>query len=196
MKSKSFSTHPSGSQSPTCPPENSTSYPLLQRISEEDSSSDNSSLISSRSDEGSSSTDSTWYSTSTDCSDYLCGDPGRGWNSPGRSFSDCDSSSSSSSSPMSLKHSPLSDSNRYASSASETVGFWDSRPFEDSRRFADSDGKVSGPFLNSDITKLCRKLASSSSSSSRKLTDSERLGRDSVSNVKLRTSNCERTAGV
>ncbi|KAL6180068.1 hypothetical protein ACLB2K_046736 [Fragaria x ananassa] len=197
LKSNSFSTHPSGSQSPTCPPENSTSYPLLQRISEEDSSSDNSSLISSRSDEGSSSTDSTWYSTSTDdCSDYSCGDPGRGWNSPGRSFSDCDSSSSSSSSPVSLKHSPLSDSNRYASSASESVGFWDSRPFEDSRRFADSDGKVSGPFLNSDITKLCRKLASSSSSSSRKLTDSERLGRDSVSNVKLRTSNCERTAGV
>ncbi|KAM5575434.1 ubiquitin carboxyl-terminal hydrolase 16 [Rosa sericea] len=196
LKSKSFSTHPSGAQFPTSnPPENSTSYPPLQRISEEDLSSDNSSLISSRSDGGSSSTDST--STSTDdFSDYLFGDSRRGWNSPWGIFSDSDTSSSSSSSPLSSKHSPLSDSNRYASSSSETTGLWDGRPIGDSRRFADSDGKVSGPFLNSDITKQCRKVASSSSSSSNRYreTDSERLGLDSLSNVKFRKSNCERTA--
>ncbi|XP_050375495.1 ubiquitin carboxyl-terminal hydrolase 17-like [Argentina anserina] len=197
MKSKSFSTLPNGAQSPTsCPPESSTGYPPLQRISEEDSSSDNSSLISSCSDEGSSSTESTRYSTSTDdFSDYIFGDSGRGWNSPWRNFSDSDSSSSSSS-PLSLKHSPLSDSNRYASNLCETGGVWDGRVTEVSHRFADSDGTGSGRFLNSDITKQCRKLASnSSSSSSVRGTDSERLGVHSVSNVRLRKSNCERTAG-
>ncbi|XP_061348048.1 ubiquitin carboxyl-terminal hydrolase 16-like [Gastrolobium bilobum] len=52
----------------------------LRRILEEDSSSDNSSLISSNSDEGSCSTDSTCESTSTDdFADYIFGDLGRGW---------------------------------------------------------------------------------------------------------------------
>ncbi|KAH1061448.1 hypothetical protein AAZX31_02G199300 [Glycine max] len=50
-----------------------------KRILEEDSSSDNSSLISSNSDEGSCSTDSTADSTSTDdFADYIFGDVGRG----------------------------------------------------------------------------------------------------------------------
>ncbi|CAJ1971680.1 unnamed protein product [Sphenostylis stenocarpa] len=50
-----------------------------RRILEEDSSSDNSSLISSTSDEGSCSTDSTSDSTSTeDFADYIFGDLGRG----------------------------------------------------------------------------------------------------------------------
>lgn len=197
LKSKSLSTHPSVAQFPSSnPPENSTSYPPLQRISEEDSSSDNASLISSRSDEGSCSTDSTVYSTSTDdFSDYLFGDSGREWNSPWRNFLDSDTSSSSSSSPLSSKHSPLSDSNRYASSSTETIGVWDGRPIGGSRRLVDSDGKVSDPFLDSDITKQCRKLASSSSSRYRE-TDSERLGLNSLSNVKFRKSNCERPADV
>lgn len=51
----------------------------LKRILEEDSSSDNSSLISSNSDECSCSTDSTSDSTSTDdFADYVFGDLGRG----------------------------------------------------------------------------------------------------------------------
>jgi len=50
-----------------------------RRIFEEDSSSDNSSLISSNSDEGSCSTDSISDSTSTDdFADYIFGDSGRG----------------------------------------------------------------------------------------------------------------------
>ncbi|KAK7385384.1 hypothetical protein VNO78_31101 [Psophocarpus tetragonolobus] len=52
---------------------------LHKRILEEDSSSDNSSLISSNSDEGSCSTDSTSDSTGTDdFADYIFGDLGRG----------------------------------------------------------------------------------------------------------------------
>ncbi|KAK7301113.1 hypothetical protein RJT34_11974 [Clitoria ternatea] len=52
----------------------------LKKILEEDSSSDNSSLISNNSDEGSCSTDSTLDSTSTDdFGDYIFGDKGPGW---------------------------------------------------------------------------------------------------------------------
>ncbi|XP_020213972.1 ubiquitin carboxyl-terminal hydrolase 16 [Cajanus cajan] len=87
----------------------------LKRILEEDSSSDNSSLISSNSDEGSCSTDSTRDSTSTDdLSDYIFGDSGNGWSSLWRN-SDSDASSSSSSSPLTSRHSPLSDMDRYDS---------------------------------------------------------------------------------
>ena len=53
----------------------------MRRYFEEDSSSDNSSLISSASDEGSYSTESTRDSTSADeLSDYIFGDSGRVWN--------------------------------------------------------------------------------------------------------------------
>ncbi|KAL2340024.1 hypothetical protein Fmac_007964 [Flemingia macrophylla] len=87
----------------------------LKRILEEDSSSDNSSLISSNSDEGSCSTDSTRDSSSTDdLSDYIFGDSGNGWSSLWRN-SDSDASSSSSSSPLNPRHSPLSDMERYDS---------------------------------------------------------------------------------
>lgn len=72
------------------PPGGSASYDSfyarfhrLQRILEDDSSSDNSSLLSNNSDEGSCSTDSTRDSTSTDdLSDYIFGDSGRGLYSP------------------------------------------------------------------------------------------------------------------
>ncbi|XP_027355033.1 ubiquitin carboxyl-terminal hydrolase 16-like isoform X2 [Abrus precatorius] len=94
----------------------------LKRILEEDSSSDNSSLISSNSDEGSCSTDSTRDSTSTDdFSDYIFGDSGNGWSSMWRN-SDSDSSSSSSSSPLNSRHSPLSDMDRYDSVSPDGSG--------------------------------------------------------------------------
>ncbi|KAK7352979.1 hypothetical protein VNO80_18411 [Phaseolus coccineus] len=87
----------------------------LKKILEEDSSSDSSSLISSNSDEGSCSTDSTCDSASTDdFTDYLFGDSGNGWSSVWKS-SDSDSSWSSSSSPLNSRHSPLSDMDRYDS---------------------------------------------------------------------------------
>lgn len=153
------------------PPEDTTSS-QLKRILEEDSSSDNSSLISNNSDEGSCSTDSTRDSSSVDdLSDYIFGNSGRGWNSPWRNFSDSDTSSSSSSSPSSTKHSPLSDSNRYA-----------------------SDGAMAVPFLRSDTSKHCRKLASSSSRN--RETDSERLGPDSLRDVKFKKSSRERTVNI
>ncbi|EXC16662.1 Ubiquitin carboxyl-terminal hydrolase 16 [Morus notabilis] len=91
LKSKS-TTNPNVAQflSSSSPPGVSASYDSfyaryhrLQRILEEDSSSDNSSLISNNSDEGSCSTDSTRDSTSTDdLSDYIFGDSGRVWSSP------------------------------------------------------------------------------------------------------------------
>lgn len=85
----------------------------LKRILEEDSSSDNSSLISSNSDEGSCSTDSTRYSTSTDdFSEYIFGESGGGWNNLWRNS---DSDTSSSSSPLNSRHSPLANMDRYDS---------------------------------------------------------------------------------
>ncbi|CAJ1973988.1 unnamed protein product [Sphenostylis stenocarpa] len=94
----------------------------LKKILEEDSSSDNSSLISNNSDEGSCSTDSTRDSTSTDdLTDYLFGDSGNGWSSLWRN-SDYDTSSSSSSSPLNSRHSPLSDMDRYDSVSPDAAG--------------------------------------------------------------------------
>ncbi|OIV96593.1 hypothetical protein TanjilG_28450 [Lupinus angustifolius] len=86
----------------------------LRRILEEDSSSDSSSLLSSNSDEGSCSTDSTRDSTSTDdFSDYIFGDSGNGWSSTWRN-SDSDFSFTPSSS-LNSRHSPLSDMDRHDS---------------------------------------------------------------------------------
>ncbi|GAU23687.1 hypothetical protein TSUD_304620 [Trifolium subterraneum] len=86
----------------------------LKKVLEEDLSSDNSSLFSSNSDEGSCSTDSTRDSTSMDdFSDYIFGDSGHGWSSTWRN-SDSDTSSSSSS-PLNYRHSPLSDMDKYDS---------------------------------------------------------------------------------
>ncbi|GMI78456.1 ubiquitin-specific protease 16 [Hibiscus trionum] len=81
----------------------------LQRILEDSSSSDSSSLFSSNSDEGSCCTDSTRDSTSADdLLDSIFGDSIHGCNFPWRgSDSDASSSSSSSSSPLYSSHSPL-----------------------------------------------------------------------------------------
>ncbi|KAF3447235.1 hypothetical protein FNV43_RR12415 [Rhamnella rubrinervis] len=213
LKSKSTSTNSSVSQffPSSNPPEGAASFESfysrfhrLQRILEEDSSSDNSSLISNNSDEGSCSTDSTRDSTSTDdLSDYIFGDSGRGWNSSWRSTSDSDtSSSSSSSSPL---YSKVADLDQHESDAPETSrpqtdcanGLWDKLTNGNSRR-AYSEREV--PFLHSDTTKHCRKLSSSSSGSSNsREADMERLGFD-TDNVKydrsFRRSTRERTVNI
>ncbi|RDX67763.1 Ubiquitin carboxyl-terminal hydrolase 16, partial [Mucuna pruriens] len=97
--------------SPNCSPSLDTIYSRFlhpKRILEEDSSSDNSSLISSNSDEGSCSTDSTCDSTSTDdFADYIFGDLGRGSGNMLRN-SDSNISSALSSSPHS-RYFPSSD---------------------------------------------------------------------------------------
>lgn len=182
----------------------------LRRILEEDSSSDNSSLISNNSDEGSCSTDSTRDSASTDdLSDYIFGDSGRGWSSPWRNTCDSDTSSSSSS-PLYSKHSQLADPDHHGTDASETSrpqtdcanGLWDKLTDGNGRR-AYSEHEV--PFLHSDATNNCRKLprsrsTSSSSSSSSREADLERLGFDSLNNVKydlsFRRSTRERTVNI
>ncbi|KAK8681689.1 hypothetical protein V6N13_054091 [Hibiscus sabdariffa] len=81
----------------------------LQRILEDSSSSDSSSLFSSNSDEGSCCTDSTRDSTSMDdLLDSIFGDSIHGCNIPWRG-SDSDASSSYLSSPFYSRHSPLAD---------------------------------------------------------------------------------------
>ncbi|XP_030542645.1 ubiquitin carboxyl-terminal hydrolase 17-like [Rhodamnia argentea] len=169
----------------------------LQRILEEDSSSDNSSLFSNTSDEGSCSTDGTQDSASADdLSDNIFGDPVRGWSSPWRNSSDSDTSSSSSS-PLYSRHSPLANPERHAS------GFAETSPSQ-------SDGLDSGlgghEFLNSNITKWRSELEistssshrSSSSSSRCRESDSGRLARlngsyDVKNGISLRRSARERT---
>ncbi|XP_030454619.2 ubiquitin carboxyl-terminal hydrolase 16-like [Syzygium oleosum] len=166
----------------------------LQRILEEDSSSDNSSLFSNTSDEGSCSTDGTRDSASADdLSDYIFGE--RGWSSSWRNSSDSDTSSSSSS-PLYSRHSPLANPERHAS------GFAETSP---SQRDGLDSGLRGDEFLNSDITKWRRELEisnssshRSSSSSRRRETDSERFawsnGSYDVKNgVSLRRSARERT---
>ncbi|RZC15798.1 ubiquitin carboxyl-terminal hydrolase 17-like isoform X1 [Glycine soja] len=136
----------------------------LKRILEEDSSSDNSSLISSNSDEGSCSTDSTRDSTSTDdFSEYLFGDSGNGWSSVWRN-SDSDTSSSSSSSPLNLRHSPLSDMDRYDSVSPDAEG---SRGIDVSRLSSNTtlqhrklDSRISSNSSSSRETDSCLKLGS------------------------------------
>ncbi|KAJ4701442.1 Ubiquitin carboxyl-terminal hydrolase [Melia azedarach] len=165
----------------------------LQRILEEDSSSDSSSLVSSNSDEGSCSTESTRDSSSADdISDFIFGDSGCGWNSPWRSSSDSDTPSSSSSSSLFYsRHSSLANSIHYVSSCPETSRIQADciQPGMDCDRLrgrrpsrsngdVDLEGRGSDPFLHSDQTKQCRKLASSSC----RETDSERLGRVSPFN--------------
>ncbi|XP_031280673.1 ubiquitin carboxyl-terminal hydrolase 16-like [Pistacia vera] len=133
-------------------------YHQLQKILEEDSS-DSSSLISSNSDEGSCSTDSTRDSSSTDdISDYIFGDSGCGWNSPWRNSSDSDTSSLSSSSPLATRHSAFSNSDQadYTGSGMEGVGH--SR----SNKQGHLEGRGNISILHYDRTKQCRKLASSS----------------------------------
>ncbi|KAK4850138.1 hypothetical protein QYF36_004171 [Acer negundo] len=145
----------------------------LQRILEDDTSSDNSSLISSNSDEGSCSTDSTRDSSSMDdISDYIFGDSGSGWNSPWRNSSDSDTTSSLSSSPLNSRNDGFPGTSGNQSNYAEVSN--------SSNRQVDSEGRGGDPFLHSDMSsKQCRKLASNSSS---RETDVERLGRVSSSN--------------
>lgn len=209
LKPKSISTNSGVAQffSKSNPLEGSASvesfysrFHQLQRILEEDSSSDYSSLISSNSDEGSYSTDSTRDSTSTDdLSDYIFGDSGRGWNSPCSNSSDSNTCSSSDSG-----QGWIADLEQYDSVAPETSrpqtdcadGLWDGLTNGNTRRL----DLERGPFLNSDTTKHCRKLPSSNSSSSSREADLERLGFDSVNDVKFdlsfRRSTRERTMNI
>lgn len=84
-----------------------SSFQRLQRILEDDSSSDSSSLFDSNSDECSCSTDST---SMDDFADFIFGDhQGR---AHGQSEAPSPTSSSSSSSPLFTRHSPLGDSAR------------------------------------------------------------------------------------
>lgn len=130
----------------------------LQKIFEEDSS-DSSSLISSNSDEGSCSTDSTRDSSSADdISDCMFGESGCGWNSPWRNSSDSDASSLSSSSPLASRHSTFSNSNQANLTGSGMVGVGHSR----SSKPVDSEGRGNISILHYDTTKQCRNLASSS----------------------------------
>ncbi|KAG7966541.1 hypothetical protein I3843_08G055400 [Carya illinoinensis] len=152
------------------PPDSSASFESfntrslqLQRIPEDDSSSDSSSLLSN-SDEGSCSTDSTRDSTSTDeLSDFIFGESGQGWNSPSRSPDSNTSSSSSAPSPS--RHSPIS------YSKPDALGFTGTS-------WSQAEGSV--PFLHSDTTRRCRKLVSSSSC---RETDSKRLGSNPIHDV-------------
>ncbi|KAJ6681862.1 UBIQUITIN CARBOXYL-TERMINAL HYDROLASE 16 [Salix koriyanagi] len=127
MQSSVVQLHPD-----SIPPDNVASvesfymkFHRLQRILEEDSSSDNFSFTSGNSDEGSCSTDSTRDSTSTDdLSDYIFG----GWNSW---WNTSDSDTSSSSSPLYSRQSPHAEMNQRGSYADSGVGgsdYWDSIP--------------------------------------------------------------------
>ncbi|XP_011013097.1 PREDICTED: ubiquitin carboxyl-terminal hydrolase 17-like isoform X2 [Populus euphratica] len=169
MQSSVFQLHPD-----SIPPDNLASvesfymkFHRLQRILEEDSSSDNFSFTSGNSDEGSCSTDSTHDSTSTDdLSDYIFG----GWNS-WRNTSDSDTSSSPP--PLYSRQSPHAEMNQHGSYADSGVGgsdLWDRIP-SGSSKMVYMEGK-GGTFLHSDATKQGRKLASSSSNSY----DSTKLG--------------------
>lgn len=217
--SRSSSTHPSVAQNVpgSIPPDGSASYESfysgyrrLQKILEEDSSSDNSSLFSNNSDEGSYSTDSTRDSASTDdLSDYIFGDSGHSYNSPSRNPSDSDtysSSSSSSSSPLCSRLSPLSYLERNASGFPETSGsqtdyanpIMEGNGLRDrlpsgSSRLVDFEGQGGVTFSHSD-SRHCRKLVNSSSC---RETDSERLGfnnpfHDVKSGISFRKSTSER----
>ncbi|KAF5739781.1 ubiquitin carboxyl-terminal hydrolase 16 isoform X2 [Tripterygium wilfordii] len=162
----------------------------IQRILEEDSSSDGYSFTSSNSDEGSCSTDSNRDSTSTDdFSDFIFGDSGRVW-----SNSDTSSlSSSSSPSPTYLRRSQITDPEHCAAGPPETSGSRaycadsamnhdgsDRRP-NGSGRPVDLEGQESRIFLHSDSTTQCRKSVSRGSSSFRE-TDLEILGRNAPFN--------------
>ncbi|MED6194287.1 ubiquitin-specific protease [Stylosanthes scabra] len=151
----------------------------LKRVLEDDSSSDNSSLISSNSDLGSCSTDSTRDSTSTDeFSNYIFGDSGVSWGSPWRSSeSDTSSSASSSSSPLNFRHSPLADMDRYDSVSPGSSADIDGNLYRKKKGLAERKGGVV-PLSHSD-TLHHRKVEStriSSNSIFRNTNSHQRLG--------------------
>ncbi|KAK6940240.1 Peptidase C19, ubiquitin carboxyl-terminal hydrolase [Dillenia turbinata] len=140
-------------------------------ICELESSSDNSSIFDNSDEVGSTGTESTRDSTSTDdLTEYQFRDTTGCWHSAWRSMSDSDTSSSGSS-PSVLRHTPLADSDRYASEVDsyETIfdgeAAWKRLVGEDIRR-EELGGKVGGPLTFSDTTKQHRHLVNSSCSSS------------------------------
>ncbi|WCJ24728.1 Ubiquitin carboxyl-terminal hydrolase 16 [Euphorbia peplus] len=164
------------------------SFQRVQRILEQDSSSDSYSFTSSNSDEGSCSTESTRDSTSTeDLSEYIFG----GWNVC-RNTSDSDTCSSSSSpSPLySSMHSPQTSRCRPGTDSvrEHEHGEWERQ----SGRVVDLELKRGDPFLYSDTTKQCRKL---DTSISYRESDSRKLGwvNPVKSGVSFRRSVSERT---
>ncbi|KAF5178636.1 Ubiquitin carboxyl-terminal hydrolase, partial [Thalictrum thalictroides] len=183
----------------------------INRVPVLDSSSDSSSLFSC-SDEGSCSTESTRDSTSTDdLSDYIFGESQYGWNSPWRGSDDSDFSCSSP-----FIRSPSTFTHRNASSSYEMNGYPSNCPMPvmDADRFSTglhSDGSEGlreaemPPFLYSDTSQSCRKMAdrnsnncSCSSSNSNSETNLEQLGWGNPlymkSDVSLRRPIWERTA--
>ncbi|KAK8597078.1 hypothetical protein V6N13_001708 [Hibiscus sabdariffa] len=139
-------------------------YSRLQRIFEEDSASDNSSLFGSNSDDGSCCTDSTRDSICDDLLDPVFGDSIHGWKTPWKS-SDSDAPSSSSTSPLYSRHSPLADSAKQKNNV-----VFDRRSSGSSRE-SDVGGKVSAHFSLSDTSKQCRNVGGGSSSSSNPLNE-------------------------
>ncbi|XP_057504573.1 ubiquitin carboxyl-terminal hydrolase 16-like [Actinidia eriantha] len=174
------------------------SFKPIQRVLEDDSSSENSSSLFSE-ERSCSSESSNRDSSSADDYDHFFGDSGQNWNRPWKNTPDSDSSSSSSSSspsPLSSKHSPLSNSDRYSSTITSQIrksetkmdgdGIWTGQP-----KSSNLESKVSIPFLSSDKTKQYRSLESSRS---RRATDFDRLGRcNPKSDVLSRKSSGERT---
>lgn len=141
-------------------------FHYMKRIMEEDSSSDNSSLISTNSDEGSCSTDSTSDSTSTeDFADYIFGNSGRGGGG-GTSRNPNSDTSSALSSPLNSRHLPLSDS-VFPHASVETHGLlYRNRPVDVEK----SEGGVS--HLHPDTSIKHSKLDTGRSSSSFRENDS------------------------
>lgn len=141
-------------------------YNQLQRIFEDDSSSDSSSLFSSNSDEGSFCTDSTQDSICTDdLLDSVLGDSICDWSSPCRS-SDSDASTSSSSTLYS-RHSPLANLDRYSSGSPGICA-------------SQKASKANDPLFHSDTSKQCRNIGVSSSSF--RETESDRFRQDNPLN--------------
>ncbi|XVF39624.1 hypothetical protein PTKIN_Ptkin01aG0048800 [Pterospermum kingtungense] len=156
-------------------------YNQLQRILEDDSSSDGS-LFSSNSDESSGCTDSTQDSTCTDdLPDSVLGDSVRGWNSP------CSPEICAS-------------QRKYTDSTTEKVLVLDRQPCGSSRQM-DWEGEGNDPLFYSDTSKQCRKIGgsssssnSSSSSSSSRETELDRLRQvNPLNDIGFRKSTRERT---
>lgn len=182
----------------------------FHRISDEDSLSDHSSSIFSESCSCSTESSNRDSSSTEEYFDHIFGDLDRDWNSgPWRNSSDSDTSSSSSSpSPLYSRHSPLADSNRYASGHHETNcsqvdhaesgmdghghGHWSRIRSRSSKEVGRLESSC---FLGSDHrTKDCRNLDSSSSC---RETNADRLGGwvNPVENVKCGVSFRRSTRG-
>ncbi|PIA56317.1 hypothetical protein AQUCO_00700565v1 [Aquilegia coerulea] len=174
----------------------------INRVPVLDSSSDSSSLFSC-SDEGSCSTESTRDSTSTDdLSDYIFGESRFGWNSPWRGSDDVSCSSPFIRSPSTFAHrNDLSsyETNGYPSMPVMNADKFSTRPHPDGKGLQEVEMP---PFLYSDTSQNCRKLAdrnsNNSGSNSSSETNLDHLGWGNPSYMKsgvsLRRPIWERTA--